>query len=326
MNRQNVLQIVKWGISIAILWMLVVSFDFTTLSKSFLDANVSLLALALAIGFGSICMSVLRWQASLRVQGIHPPFRSLLTSTLVSGFLGFLLPSFGEDAVRGYDLYKLSSKRGVNIAASILFERICGLLGHVIVGGVALMLYHDRIANHAVVQAAVVLYACIIAALFIVFSATLSKWFVSMLRGNSLTKGVGDKVESLTEAVHLYRSNKQAWIYVLGLSLVFQFSGFLYFYVIAQSLGITVGFSTFVLLVPVVIILSLMPISIGGLGVKEGLFVVLFTQLGVGRESAFLISAVGSALHMVFVLLGGLVFLLRKNPQGQPVAESKSTA
>lgn len=308
--------------------MLVVSFDFAALSQSFLDANVPLLLFALLIGFGSICLSVCRWQASLRVQGIHPPFLSLLTSTLVSGFLGFLLPSFGEDAVRGYDLYKFSSKRGVNIAASILFERICGLLGHVVVGGVALLLYHDRIANRTIVHAAVVLYACIVAALFIVFSATLSKWFVAILRRNSLTGGIGDKVASLTEAVHLYRSNIKAWIQVLGLSLVFQFSGFLYFFVIAKSLGIAVGFSTFVLLVPVVIILSLMPISIGGLGVKEGLFVVLFTQLGVARESAFLISAVGSALHLVFVLLGGLVFLLRRNPkaESQSIPEQKTTA
>ena len=206
------------------------------------------------------------------------------------------------------------------IAASILFERICGLLGHVLIGGAALALYHDRIANRTVVHAALVMYACIIGCLLIVFSDTLSKWFVSMLRKFPLLAAIANKVESLTEAVHLYRYDRSAWLRVLGISFLFQFSGFLYFYVIAQALSIGVAFSTFVLLVPIVIILSLMPISIGGLGVKEGLFVVLFTQLGIAKENAFLISVVGSALHLLFVLLGGVVFLMRKSPSREPAS------
>lgn len=320
MNRQNFTQIAKWAISIAILWVLTTSFDFVALSRSVLEANVGLLVLAWAIDFTSICLSVLRWRVSLAVQGIRASFPSLLNSTLVSGFLGFLLPSFGEDAVRGYDLYKANASGGVNIAASILFERICGLLGHVIVGTTALSLYHDRITNRSVVHFALILYGCILVALFIVFSKSLSRWLVSLLRRWPLLKAIGDKAESLTDAIQLYRQNKVAWLKILGLSLVFQFSGFLYFYVIATALGVETGFSTFVLLVPIVIILSLMPISVGGLGVKEGLFVVLFTQLGVARESAFLTSAVGSTLHIAFVLLGGLVFLLRKKSAAPAVS------
>lgn len=315
MNRQNVIQILKWIVSIAILWWLVTSFDFSMLGQSIGNAKLGFIAFALVIGFANICLSVYRWKVSLSVQEIQAPFGSLLSSTLVSGFLGFLLPSFGEDAVRGYDLYKFTTKRGVNIAASILFERICGLLGHVLIGGTALALYHDQIANRTIVHAALVMYALIIVALLIVFNATLSRWFVGTLRRFPMLEKIADKVKSLTEAVHLYRSDKSAWVRVLGLSFLFQFSGFLYFYVIAQALSINVGFATFALLVPIVIILSLMPISVGGLGVKEGLFVLLFTQLGVSKANAFLISAVGSALHLLFVLLGGLVFLLRKSPR-----------
>lgn len=318
MNRQNVIQLLKWSFSIAILWWLFNSFDFPVLAKTVANAKPGLILLAIAIVFGNICLSVLRWSVSLSVQGIRAPFRGLLSSMLVSGFLGFLLPSFGQDAVRGYDLYKFDSgvnKRGVNIAASILFERLCGLLGQVIIGGIALALYHNRIANRVVVHAALVLYACIVLALVIVFSKTLSYWFVALLGRVPLLKSIAFKVKSLTDAIHLYRHDLGAWARVLGLSFVFQFFGFVYFFVIAKALSIPVGFSTFVLLVPIVTILSLMPISIGGLGVKEGLFVVLFTQLGVPQASAFLTSAVGTALYLLFVLLGGVVFLMRKRPE-----------
>ncbi len=323
MKRQHLIQIVKWLVSIAILWWLVTSFNFPMLAESIANAKLWLIASAVMVGFGSICLSVVRWQVSLGIQSINAPFSSLLSSTLVSGFLGFLLPSFGEDAVRGYDLYQVTSKQGVNIAASILFERICGLLGHVIVGCCALACFHERIANRTIVHAALVLYACIIAALFIVFSQTLSRWLVDVLGKVPVLRGVADKVADLTEAIHLYRSDIGAWVRILGLSLIFQFSGFLYFFVIAHALSIDVAFSTFILLIPIVIILSLMPISIGGLGVKEGLFVLLFTQLGLTQEDAFLTSAVGSALHMIFVLLGGLVFVLRKN-SGQSVPNTST--
>ena len=312
-NRQNLSQILKWIVSIAILCVLLWSFDAGTLVHSFLNANVPLLCMALAIGFASICLSVYRWQASLAVQDIQVPFRILLSSTLVSGFLGFLLPSFGEDAVRGYDLYKYSSRKGVNIAASILFERICGLLGQVIIGGVALAYFHERISNRTVVHSVIGLYLCVVFALFVVFSSTLSRLMVSGLERIRLLSGIAEKVSALTAAVHLYRNHLGAWVSVLGISLVFQFAGFLYFFVIAKALAIDVGLSTFILLVPIVTILSLLPISVGGLGVKEGLFVVLFTQLGVTRESAFLTSAMGSGLHITFVLLGGLIFVLRRH-------------
>ena len=85
MNRQNAVQILKWVVSIAILWLLFVSFDFPVLAKSVANAKPGLIMLAIAIGFFNICLSVVRWSASLSVQGIRAPFQVLLSSTLVSG-------------------------------------------------------------------------------------------------------------------------------------------------------------------------------------------------------------------------------------------------
>jgi hypothetical protein len=54
----------------------------------------------------------------------------------------------------------------------------------------------------------------------------------------------------------------------------------------------------------------LLPISVSGLGVREGIYVLLFAQVGVGQEQALAFSFAYYSIDLFAGLLGGLIYLL----------------
>lgn len=95
----------------------------------------------------------------------------------------------------------------------------------------------------------------------------------------------------------------QVLIRTLLLGLLFQGLGVLAAWLIGRSIGLSVPVSALVTTLPLVITLSFLPLSIGGLGVREGGFVVLLGQAGVSANEA-----------TVFSLLNGLAFALASLP------------
>jgi uncharacterized membrane protein YbhN (UPF0104 family) len=58
---------------------------------------------------------------------------------------------------------------------------------------------------------------------------------------------------------------------------------------------------------------QMLPVSLGGFGVRETTFVLYFTRLGLPAESALALSLIGAVLLMVFSLLGAATYLLRRS-------------
>ena len=80
---------------------------------------------------------------------------------------------------------------------------------------------------------------------------------------------------------------------------------------VARALGIGLPFQYFLLFVPLLAVIVSLPISLNGIGVREGAGILLFGMVGLDRGSAFALQF-GTYLIAVGVsLIGGLVFLVR---------------
>jgi uncharacterized protein (TIRG00374 family) len=86
------------------------------------------------------------------------------------------------------------------------------------------------------------------------------------------------------------------------------------------ALGMDPGLVFFVCFQPVAAVLAALPISIGGLGVREGTLVGLFSSVGIGRELATAMSLLGYIAGFLASLLGGIAFVLRRI---EPVADQQ---
>ena len=82
---------------------------------------------------------------------------------------------------------------------------------------------------------------------------------------------------------------------------------------IARSVHIAVPPMHLAILVPVSFIVQMVPLSINGLGLREGTFGLYFTRLGLPPEGGIALSFIGAALMMLFSISGAVTYLTRRH-------------
>ena len=110
--------------------------------------------------------------------------------------------------------------------------------------------------------------------------------------------------------LHQFARHRQALALSTGLSLLLQFSIVYYHYLVAQQLGISISFLELLVFIPIIVVITMLPISLGGLGLKEGLWVYLFTRVGQSAEEALLLSLIIMALSWLLSVPGVIILLL----------------
>jgi hypothetical protein len=93
-----------------------------------------------------------------------------------------------------------------------------------------------------------------------------------------------------------------------------------YYFSIAHALRISLPLSACFLMVPLCTLLQAVPVSFNGWGLREGLFTLYFSQIGLPRESALAFSLVGAGLIVVLSLSGAVVWASRGTPQADPAS------
>ena len=96
----------------------------------------------------------------------------------------------------------------------------------------------------------------------------------------------------------------------IGLAVFIQVSVALMVLVLARTLGAEVTWLDCLILMPPVLLISMVPISIAGWGVREGAMVAAFGLVGMAPETAFALSVLFGLVTMAVGLPGGLVWLL----------------
>ena len=80
---------------------------------------------------------------------------------------------------------------------------------------------------------------------------------------------------------------------------------------IARSLGVDIPLGYFFLFVPIITSLLMLPVSMSGLGVREGAYVYLFAQAGVPSSQALTMSLLVYASNVATGLVGGALYALQ---------------
>jgi hypothetical protein len=138
-----------------------------------------------------------------------------------------------------------------------------------------------------------------------------------MLMGTSLIPWLGGKVQlpNQEKLERFYRSVSQLGYRALGkacaVSLVFDVLLILFNLLIARGLNVDQPPGIFVLFTPIISFSLALPISIGGLGIREQTYLLLFGLLGVPNTSAMAMSLTNYALsNLVVGLIGGCLYAM----------------
>jgi hypothetical protein len=124
----------------------------------------------------------------------------------------------------------------------------------------------------------------------------------------------------LHAALHAYRRAPGELAVATVLSLIVQLLRIVTIYLAAQALAIEVPFAPYLVLVPVTALITLVPISLAGLGVREGAFVYFFGRAGMSEAGAFSLSLLVFGLSLVLWVVGAALYWRDAPPPSNDVS------
>jgi uncharacterized protein (TIRG00374 family) len=251
-----------------------------------------------------------RWIALLvaLTPGTRPPYPQILRVFFVSTFVGTFLPGIGGDVYRAYSLARLDV-RGAESAASVLMDRVLGVLSIVLVGAAAVFALGGGALDAGMLialGAATAGCAAVAVAVFSERAADLAQRLTGRLPHARLQRTSA----GLVGAVRRYARHHGALAVVLGLSAGVQVIRILQAWCLGRALGIAAPVSAYFVLIPVILLVMLLPITINGLGTGQLAFDTLFGRAGVDPAQSFALSILFIALGTVGNLPGGLLYAI----------------
>lgn len=324
MSKKTLLTLLQIVVTVGLLWWV-----FHDPKKRHEMAGALALAdwgwLWIGVGFFFSCsiLSTVRWQILLRVQDIRLGWWKLWQLFMIGNFFNlFMLGSTGGDVVKMFLAMREAKSNKAAALLSVFMDRVIGMQALIFLSVGVLYVRYD-VLGHAQASAALVttLLWLLAAAMVIiigmfVFSALgwvhyLPQWMP--MRG---------RIVELSAACHLYAKGWRLtiWAFLISFPLFALF--FMTFYCAAQAfadssgkLGVMDVFSV----MPVVAVITAIPISVSGLGVRESLFVSLLAPFGVTAAVATLISVTGFIINMIGSMVGGLVFLFYRSSSAEVI-------
>lgn len=228
-------------------------------------------------------------------------------SVFVGVFFGQVFISFiGGDAMRVWRMaaFKVPVSRAFE---AILFDRVTGFVALIalIVLGMPLLFG---------IMTDITMRVSLVAAVFLGVLGTLVFLFVNRLP-LSLRRWRAFRAASDISTLALSISGRLAEVsYLLGMSLVIQLVNVIAIFAIAIELGANARFVDFLVLVPPVMLLAMLPISFAGWGVREGAMAVALGLVGISAEQSIAISVSFGLGMIVAGLPGGFVWLIVRKP------------
>lgn len=282
------------------------------------DINFSHFIIIIVFFFVYYLFFSLRWNFLLTAQKIFiAPLRSYLY-ILTSFFFNNFLPSgVGMDVVRS--AYAGGKKHFEKAFGASLMERALGMVGMMLIGSFAILSGNVEFAKLALLYFGLII---LVGFIYLFFTSLKVKWLKEKLLSIKFLN-LGESVRKFYRAIKIYKSKWKTIICGIGYSVAVQMVIILINYLIAKGLSISIPFSALIAYIPVITIISLIPITINGLGTREAAYVFFFSSLNIAESEAFSISIIFFAASVVASCAGGIVFIFLSKRKDENIINRK---
>jgi len=309
--RDKLTTFLKLIISLALIIFVFARVDLAAVAAQLAAASWPPMLAALIFYLLAIAVNAGKWHVLLRAQGIQVPFGRLLEIQFVGFFFNNFLPAnVGGDLMRGYTLARYTD-RLADAAVSVVVDRIMGLLAYMSTAALAAFVVVSitgRSDLQAVEWVAVLSFAVMIAGLGLLLSRRL-RGLLSRLFGWRFLAPLAGLWQGISDALNAYRFRYRALATAFGVGLIGIFCTTLVNWFLSQALGGLMALPAILIFNPLIALVLMLPISIGGLGLNQAAYPFFYGLAGVPADHAVAVSVLMQAVIVVGGLPGGLFWL-----------------
>jgi len=289
-------------VTAGLLWALASRLDMARVEDIAGHASLPFLAASLAALLAVIPANAMRWRAILAAEGLSPRLGSLTKLLFVGLFFNQVLPTgIGGDAVRAWRCRRLGVALGAAVR-SVLLDRVSGYVVMVAIYAASLPALLRVLSDPSERTGIIMVFGAALSGLFAL--PLMDRLPARLLR----LPMIGALADLAREARRLVADPGRCAA-VLGLSIVTIGLTVLGYALVGDSLGVPLSFATWLVVVPPVSLIQLMPISLAGWGVREAGMVVILAGFGVPAEAALATSVLMGLGLVAMGLPGGLIWL-----------------
>lgn len=266
-----------------------------------------------------IVVSAWRWQVLLDHKRFTIPFTRTIVIYFIALFFNNLLPTtVGGDVMR---VVYTMEKRRADAFATVIVDRILGFVGLFMFAlGAVVFLIIDKHQTEFLPFIVIGLIAVIL--ITYVFFSERAYSTISPVIGKIRVFRLGERLNHLHEAATDFGGAWSVIILCVIHSVIIQaLLAIAPFFVIRGMGNMDISIVPFFIYVPIINVISMIPVSLNALGVREYSYVLLFERAGLHGETAIAVSLVSFFLIFTLSLLGGVSFIFFRKGSNSAIAD-----
>ena len=302
-------------VGIGALAFVVVRSDAQGLLEALRNTRVAYLPLAAAASFSVTWLMAYRWRAILAARAVRFKTRRLFVYYLIGIFFTSFVPGGGVSGDVARLIYVDREVRDKSLVLSTLvYERLIGVFTLLLLGLAATLMTRASRQTDAMIYLSELILALAFVAILTLMTEYVSSRLARLIRkiGQRLgTVRVAEAAARTLESISAFRRDPTLLLKTSLISVLIRIVWTLGCYVVSWAMGLPLGLLTLFAFISLVDLVRLMPISVGGLGVREWIVIVLFGSIGISREQALTFSLLAFAPIYLNAIVGGVVYILQ---------------
>lgn len=277
------------------------------------------LVAALFLSLIPLLLCMIRWKIILDAQGMQLSWRRITSIFFIGLFFNsFMIGPTGGDLVKAYLTAKETNHKKTEAVTSIFIDRIIGLLSLAAI--VAFMIlfrwnfFMSQPATRHVALPVLGVCAALLGGGILAFSVHLFETFpfLKRLTTHPLIGKIAAIVEKVYNAFYVCRTHPRLLAQISIYSIVLQILFVVVSAFVGKALGLNVSFMDYMTFGPLIGLISAIPVTPGGLGIRESTSVHLWAVLAVAADKAFLLAFLPFVFLIILGLPGGILFLFHR--------------
>ncbi len=258
---------------------------------------------------GGHIIAALRWRFILKILNIDISIKEAIVAFISSVFFNLFFPSLvASDIFRSLAIsYRFKTPE--KIITSVIFDRISGVIALGIMAVCSLLLSKDMISlDKEVVLGIGLMGIASFILFFLLLKPKLLLWFMDTI---FIRTKASHSIVCFKEAIKILSYNSfRLFKVVILFSLPLQLMTVISFFLSSYAFHLNVSFLYFLILVPLIMVISFLPITIGGIGTRELACIYFLGKIGIEKEISLGISLLNLFFLILVGIIGGIIYVM----------------
>jgi len=279
----------------------------------------------IVLSYLALHAGMIRWSIILDAQGLEMSAKRCFSVYFIGQFFNsFMFGSTGGDLIRAFYAAKETHHKKTEAVATVFIDRMIGLIALYLIAAIMLTVrvkfFLSQWETHLPALIMIGMILATMVALIVVFNINrFANWpLVDRIKRHPT---LGRTIKRVLISIYLYRRRTGVLIRTSLLSLLIQALTVTQCYCIGRCFQINIGVVDYLTVIPIIISIAAIPITPGGLGIREGLAVTLLGAMGVNSAQSLPLSLMIFFISVAWSLVGGVIFMGYSASSGHTVHE-----